>query len=37
MAPAKTPAEVVALLEQVALDILRSPDMRDKLTESDLR
>ena len=34
MAPAKTPAEVVALLEQVALDILRRPDMRDKLTES---
>jgi tripartite-type tricarboxylate transporter receptor subunit TctC len=34
MAPAKTPAEVVALLEQVALDILRRPEMRDKLTES---
>jgi tripartite-type tricarboxylate transporter receptor subunit TctC len=34
MAPAKTPADVVARLEQVVLDILRRPDMRDKLTES---
>jgi tripartite-type tricarboxylate transporter receptor subunit TctC len=34
MAPAKTPPEVVARLEQVALGILRRPDMRAKLTES---
>jgi tripartite-type tricarboxylate transporter receptor subunit TctC len=34
MAPAKTPPEVVARLEQVALDVLRRPDMRAKLTES---
>jgi tripartite-type tricarboxylate transporter receptor subunit TctC len=34
MAPAKTPAEIVAKLEQVALDILRRPDMRDRLGQS---
>ena len=34
MAPAKTPPEVVARLEGVALDVLRRPDMRAKLTES---
>jgi tripartite-type tricarboxylate transporter receptor subunit TctC len=34
MAPAKTPPEVVARLEQVALGLLRRPDMRAKLTES---
>jgi tripartite-type tricarboxylate transporter receptor subunit TctC len=34
MAPAKTPPEIVARLEQVALDILRRPDMRAKLTQS---
>jgi tripartite-type tricarboxylate transporter receptor subunit TctC len=34
MAPAKTPPEVVARLEQVALGVLRRPDMRAKLTES---
>ncbi len=34
MAPAKTPPEVVARLERVALEILRRPEMRAKLTES---
>jgi tripartite-type tricarboxylate transporter receptor subunit TctC len=34
MAPAKTPPEIVSKLESVALDILRKPDMRTKLTES---
>jgi tripartite-type tricarboxylate transporter receptor subunit TctC len=34
MAPAKTPPEVVARLERVALDVLRRPDIRAKLTES---
>jgi tripartite-type tricarboxylate transporter receptor subunit TctC len=34
MAPAKTPPEVVGRLEQVALGVLRRPDMRAKLTES---
>ena len=34
MAPAKTPPQVVAHLERVALDVLRRPDIRAKLTES---
>ncbi len=34
MAPAKTPPEVVARLERVALEILRRAEMRAKLTES---
>src|SRR5437588_12622896 len=34
MAPVKTPPDVVAQLERVALDILRGPAMREKLTES---
>jgi tripartite-type tricarboxylate transporter receptor subunit TctC len=34
MVPAKTPPEIVGRLEQVALDILRRPEMRDKLTKS---
>ena len=34
MAPAKTPPDVVARLEQVALEVLRRPDIRAKLTES---
>jgi tripartite-type tricarboxylate transporter receptor subunit TctC len=34
MAPAKTPPEVVARLERVALDVLQRPDIRAKLTES---
>jgi tripartite-type tricarboxylate transporter receptor subunit TctC len=34
MAPAKTPPDIVARLQQVALDILRRPDIRAKLTES---
>jgi tripartite-type tricarboxylate transporter receptor subunit TctC len=34
MAPAKTPAEIVAKLEGVALTILRRPEMRDRLTKS---
>jgi len=34
MAPAKTPPEVVARLEQVALDVLRRPDIRERLTQS---
>jgi tripartite-type tricarboxylate transporter receptor subunit TctC len=34
MAPAKTPPEIVTKLEQVALEILHRPDMRDRLTQS---
>jgi tripartite-type tricarboxylate transporter receptor subunit TctC len=34
MAPAKTPPQIVAQLEQVALDILRRSGTREKLTES---
>ena len=34
MAPAKTPPDIVARLQQVALAILRRPDIRAKLTES---
>jgi tripartite-type tricarboxylate transporter receptor subunit TctC len=34
MAPAKTPPEIVGRLEKVALDILRKPDMRQKLTQA---
>jgi tripartite-type tricarboxylate transporter receptor subunit TctC len=34
MAPAKTPPEIVSRLEKVALDILRRPEMRDRLTKS---
>jgi tripartite-type tricarboxylate transporter receptor subunit TctC len=34
MAPSKTPPEIVARLEQVALEILRRPEMRAKLTDS---
>jgi tripartite-type tricarboxylate transporter receptor subunit TctC len=34
MAPAKTPPEMVARLEQVALEILRRPNMRNHLVES---
>jgi tripartite-type tricarboxylate transporter receptor subunit TctC len=34
MAPAKTPPEVVAQLEKVALGILAKPDMREKLTKA---
>jgi tripartite-type tricarboxylate transporter receptor subunit TctC len=34
MAPAKTPPEIVARLEAVALGILNRPEMRAKLTES---
>jgi tripartite-type tricarboxylate transporter receptor subunit TctC len=34
MAPAKTPPEIIGRLEQVALDVLRKPEMREKLTKS---
>jgi tripartite-type tricarboxylate transporter receptor subunit TctC len=34
MAPAKTPPDIVAKLETMALEVLRKPDMRAKLTES---
>jgi tripartite-type tricarboxylate transporter receptor subunit TctC len=34
MVPAKTPPEVVARLEKVALDILAKPDMRQRLTQA---
>ena len=34
LAPAKTPPEIVAQLEKLALDILNKPDMREKLTQS---
>jgi len=34
MAPAKTPPEVVAQLEKVALAVLARPEMRDKLTQA---
>ena len=32
--PAKTPPEIVSRLEKVTLDILRRPDMREKLAKS---
>jgi tripartite-type tricarboxylate transporter receptor subunit TctC len=34
MAPARTPPEIVSRLEQIALDILRRQDMREKLTQA---
>jgi tripartite-type tricarboxylate transporter receptor subunit TctC len=34
MAPAKTPPEIVAQLERVALEVLHKPDMREKLTQA---
>jgi tripartite-type tricarboxylate transporter receptor subunit TctC len=34
MAPAKTPPDIVARLQQIALEILQRPDIRAKLTES---
>jgi tripartite-type tricarboxylate transporter receptor subunit TctC len=34
MAPVKTPPEIVAKLEKVALDILAKPDMKEKLTQA---
>jgi tripartite-type tricarboxylate transporter receptor subunit TctC len=34
MAPAKTPPEIVSRLENSALEILRTPEMRDKLTQA---
>jgi tripartite-type tricarboxylate transporter receptor subunit TctC len=34
MAPAKTPPEIVGRLEKVALDILRKPEMRKRLSEA---
>ncbi len=34
MAPAKTPPEIVARLEQVVLEILRRPEIRERLTQS---
>ena len=34
MAPAKVPPEIVARLEKVALDILRKPEMRARLTQA---
>jgi tripartite-type tricarboxylate transporter receptor subunit TctC len=34
VAPAKTPPEVVARLEKVALDILAKPEMRQRLTQA---
>jgi tripartite-type tricarboxylate transporter receptor subunit TctC len=34
MAPAKTPSEFVSKLEAMALDVLRKPDLRQKLTDS---
>ena len=34
MAPAKTPPEIVARLETVALEILARPDMRQRLTQA---
>ena len=37
MAPVKTPPEIVARLEKVALEILAKPDMREKLTAGRLR
>ena len=37
MAPAKTPPEIVAKLEKVALDILAKPDMKEKLTRPGSR
>lgn len=34
LAPAKTPPEIVAQLEKAALDVLRRPDIRERLTKS---
>jgi tripartite-type tricarboxylate transporter receptor subunit TctC len=34
MAPAKTPPDIVAQLERVALEVLHRPDMREKLTQA---
>jgi tripartite-type tricarboxylate transporter receptor subunit TctC len=34
MAPAKTPPEFVSKLETIALDVIRKPDLRQKLTDS---
>ena len=34
MAPAKTPPEIVAKLEKVALDLLAKPDMKEKLSKA---
>jgi tripartite-type tricarboxylate transporter receptor subunit TctC len=34
MAPAKTPPEIVAQIERVALEVLHRPDMREKLTQA---
>jgi tripartite-type tricarboxylate transporter receptor subunit TctC len=34
MAPAKVPPEIVARLEKVALDILRKPEIRQRLTQA---
>ena len=34
MAPAKTPPEIIARLEQVVLEILRRPEIRERLTQS---
>jgi tripartite-type tricarboxylate transporter receptor subunit TctC len=34
MAPSRTPPEIVSRLEKVALDILRRPEMRERLTKS---
>jgi tripartite-type tricarboxylate transporter receptor subunit TctC len=34
MAPAKTPPDIVARLEKVALDVLAKPDLKEKLTKS---
>jgi tripartite-type tricarboxylate transporter receptor subunit TctC len=34
MTPARTPPEIISRLEQVALDILRRQDMREKLTQA---
>ena len=34
MAPSRTPPEIVGRLEKVALDILRRPEMRERLTKS---
>ncbi|MPZ58353.1 MAG: hypothetical protein GEU91_18035 [Rhizobiales bacterium] len=34
LAPAKTPPEIVAQLEKIALDVLRRPEIRERLTKS---
>jgi len=34
LAPVKTPPEIVAKLEKVALDVLAKPDMKEKLTKA---